>query len=221
MFDPLGGEPFQCRSKRQQHVSWNFGLMLKNTEEGDAVKKYFAQLRPLERRHGRWRDGCIVHRVELGFLWPHFSDWGKLKSGGLRRGRSWSCYQTGDCAVAEIQGAGEKFAETGRSSRARRSGHQHDAHHPDRRPRKAASASSTPRAKSPHTNDVFSSSRCRTSMSSRPTRNWWIFFTSSAPAPRWCACCDLELRPDARAPASQRQHPARRQLPEKSRPPAI
>ena len=43
------------------------------------MKKYFSQLRPLERRLavGVWSLFC--HRAELRGIWPHFSDWGKLR----------------------------------------------------------------------------------------------------------------------------------------------
>jgi type II secretory pathway component PulM len=46
---------------------------------GGAVKKYFAQLRPLERRMAIGVLVVLFLVLNYVFVWPHYSDWGKLK----------------------------------------------------------------------------------------------------------------------------------------------
>jgi len=43
------------------------------------VKKFFAQLRPLERRLAVGVLVVVILVLNMVFVWPHFSDWGKLR----------------------------------------------------------------------------------------------------------------------------------------------
>jgi type II secretory pathway component PulM len=43
------------------------------------MKKYFAQLRPLERRLAVAALVAFLLVLNYVFIWPHFSDWGKLR----------------------------------------------------------------------------------------------------------------------------------------------
>jgi Tfp pilus assembly protein PilO len=43
------------------------------------VKKFFAQLRPLERRLAVGVLVVVIFVLNLVFIWPHHSDWGSLK----------------------------------------------------------------------------------------------------------------------------------------------
>ena len=44
---------------------------------GGAVKKFFAQLRPLERRLAVAVLVALFLVLNYIFVWPHFSDWGR------------------------------------------------------------------------------------------------------------------------------------------------
>ncbi|HEY1718063.1 MAG TPA: hypothetical protein VGH42_07180 [Verrucomicrobiae bacterium] len=44
------------------------------------MKKFFAQLRPLERRLAVGVLVILILVLNFVFIWPHFSDWGNLKS---------------------------------------------------------------------------------------------------------------------------------------------
>jgi Tfp pilus assembly protein PilO len=44
------------------------------------VKKFFAQLRPLERRLAVGVLVVVIFVLNLVFIWPHHSDWGNLKN---------------------------------------------------------------------------------------------------------------------------------------------
>jgi type II secretory pathway component PulM len=44
------------------------------------MKKYFAQLRPLERRVAIGVLVVVFLVLNYVFIWPHFSDWGKLRN---------------------------------------------------------------------------------------------------------------------------------------------
>jgi Tfp pilus assembly protein PilO len=46
------------------------------------VKKYFAQLRPLERRLAVGVLVVLIVVLNWIFIWPHFSDWGNLRQRG-------------------------------------------------------------------------------------------------------------------------------------------
>ena len=78
MFNSQGGEPVNPRTTGNK-VTWNFSLQLQHAE-GSAMKKYFAQLRPLERRLAVGVVVVLILVLNCVFIWPHFSDWSQLKT---------------------------------------------------------------------------------------------------------------------------------------------
>jgi Tfp pilus assembly protein PilO len=62
------------------------------------MKKYLAQLRPLERRFAVGVLVILFLVLNWVFIWPHFSDWGNLQRRGDEARRKLKLYQT---AVAQ------------------------------------------------------------------------------------------------------------------------
>jgi Tfp pilus assembly protein PilO len=60
----------------------------------NAVKKYFAQLRPLERRLAVGVLVVLIIVLNWIFIWPHFSDWGNLRHRGDGARQKLKTYQT-------------------------------------------------------------------------------------------------------------------------------
>jgi type II secretory pathway component PulM len=60
---------------------------------GDALKKYFAQLRPLERRFAVGVLVVLFLVLNWVFIWPHFSDWENLRRRGDDARRKLKLYQ--------------------------------------------------------------------------------------------------------------------------------
>jgi type II secretory pathway component PulM len=58
------------------------------------MKKYFAQLRPLERRLAIGILVVLLLVLNYVFIWPHFSDWGNLQRRGEDARRKLKLYQT-------------------------------------------------------------------------------------------------------------------------------
>ncbi len=58
------------------------------------MKKYFAQLRPLERRMAVGVLVIFIVVLNWVFIWPHFSDWGNLQRRGDDARRKLKLYQT-------------------------------------------------------------------------------------------------------------------------------
>jgi Tfp pilus assembly protein PilO len=58
------------------------------------MKKYFAQLRPLERRLAIGVLVVLLLVLNYVFIWPHFSDWGNLRRRGEDAQRKLKLYQT-------------------------------------------------------------------------------------------------------------------------------
>jgi Tfp pilus assembly protein PilO len=78
------------------------------------VKKYFAQLRPLERRLAVGVLVILIVVLNWVFVWPHFSDWGKLRQRGDDARRKLNLYQaaiaqtpTYEAQVKGLQSKGE------------------------------------------------------------------------------------------------------------------
>jgi hypothetical protein len=78
------------------------------------VKKYFAQLRPLERRMAVGVLVILIVVLNWVFIWPHFSDWGNLQRRGDDARRKLKLYQTAiaqtpayEKQVKDLQGQGE------------------------------------------------------------------------------------------------------------------
>jgi type II secretory pathway component PulM len=81
------------------------------------VKKYFAQLRPLERRLAVGVAVVLFLVLNWIFIWPHFSDWGNLKTRQKNARDSLQTYQTVisqsvnyEKLVKEFEGEGEFVA---------------------------------------------------------------------------------------------------------------
>lgn len=81
------------------------------------MKKYFAQLRPLERRLAIGVLVVLVLVLNYVFIWPHFSDWGSLSRRGEDARRKLKLYQaaiaqqpTYEAQVKSLQSAGEFVA---------------------------------------------------------------------------------------------------------------
>jgi len=81
------------------------------------MKKYFAQLRPLERRLAIGVLVILVLVLNYVFIWPHFSDWGNLSRRGEDAQRKLKLYQTTiaqqptyEAQVKSLQSAGEFVA---------------------------------------------------------------------------------------------------------------
>ena len=81
------------------------------------MKKYFAQLRPLERRLAIGVLVILVLVLNYVFIWPHFSDWGNLSRRGEDAQRKLKLYQatiaqqpTYEAQVKSLQSAGEFVA---------------------------------------------------------------------------------------------------------------
>ncbi|HXI70805.1 MAG TPA: hypothetical protein VNN22_10670 [Verrucomicrobiae bacterium] len=58
------------------------------------MKKYFAQLRPLERRLAIGVLVVLLLVLNYVFIWPHFSDWGNLRRRGEDAQQKLRTYQT-------------------------------------------------------------------------------------------------------------------------------
>ena len=58
------------------------------------MKKYFAQLRPLERRLAFGVLVVLFLVLNYVFIWPHFADWGNLSRRGEDAQRKLKLYQT-------------------------------------------------------------------------------------------------------------------------------
>jgi len=58
------------------------------------VKKYLAQLRPMERRLAVGVLVVVILVLNWWFIWPHFSDFGNLRSEGNDARRKLALYQT-------------------------------------------------------------------------------------------------------------------------------
>jgi hypothetical protein len=83
------------------------------THGGGAVKKYFAQLRPLERRLAIGVAVIVIVVLNWWFVWPHFSDWGNLQRRGDGARAKLKLYQTAvsqsgnyEALVKKIEGQG-------------------------------------------------------------------------------------------------------------------
>jgi hypothetical protein len=58
------------------------------------MKKYFAHLRPLERRLAVGVAVILILVLNYVFIWPHFSDWGNLRRRGDNARRKLALYQS-------------------------------------------------------------------------------------------------------------------------------
>jgi hypothetical protein len=77
------------------------------------MKKYFAQLRPMERRLVVGVAVVLVLVLNAVFIWPHFADWGKLRSRLADAHRKLKLYQTAVAQIPALQGDVKKFESEG------------------------------------------------------------------------------------------------------------
>jgi Tfp pilus assembly protein PilO len=81
------------------------------------MKKYFAHLRPLERRLAVGVVVVLILVLNFVFIWPHFSDWGQLKTRLNNARATLASYQTTiaqatnyQAQVKSMEGQGEFVA---------------------------------------------------------------------------------------------------------------
>jgi Tfp pilus assembly protein PilO len=81
------------------------------------MKKYFAQLRPMERRLAVGVLVILFLVLNAWLVWPHHSDWGNLRRRGDEARRKFKLYQTGiaqtpnyAAQVKNLEGQGESVA---------------------------------------------------------------------------------------------------------------
>ena len=67
------------------------------------MKKYFAQLRPLERRMAIGVLVILFLVLNYVFVWPHFSDWGNWRRRGDDARRKLKLYQTAIAQTAAFE----------------------------------------------------------------------------------------------------------------------
>jgi Tfp pilus assembly protein PilO len=77
------------------------------------MKKYLAQLRPLERRLVVGVAVVLVIVLNAVFVWPHFKDWGDLRGRNDDAQRKLKLYQTSVAQIPALQADVKKFESEG------------------------------------------------------------------------------------------------------------
>ena len=77
------------------------------------MKKYFAQLRPLERRLAVGVAVVLFLVLNWVFIWPHFSDWGNLQTRQKNARASLQLFQTTIAQSGNYETQVKKFASQG------------------------------------------------------------------------------------------------------------
>jgi len=77
------------------------------------MKKYFAQLRPLERRLVVGVAVVLFLVLNAVFIWPHFSDWGNLRRSGDAARAKIKIWQTAIDQSASYEALVKKFGSEG------------------------------------------------------------------------------------------------------------
>jgi len=77
------------------------------------MKKYFAQLRPLERRLAIGVLVVLFLVLNYVFIWPHFSDWGNLRKRGDDAQRKLRLYQTAIAQRPTFEAQAKKLESAG------------------------------------------------------------------------------------------------------------
>lgn len=77
------------------------------------MKKYFAQLRPMERRLVVGVAVVLVLVLNAVFIWPHFADWGKLRDRLDAAHRQLKLYQTTVAQTPALQAEVKKNESAG------------------------------------------------------------------------------------------------------------
>ena len=111
MFNAQGGEPVNPHPTGNGcDLEFQFATAKRG---GDAMKKYFAHLRPLERRLAVGVVVVLILVLNFVFIWPHFSDWSQLKT-RLKNARDHIGELPGDHRPGDqLPGAGEKPGRPG------------------------------------------------------------------------------------------------------------
>jgi Tfp pilus assembly protein PilO len=77
------------------------------------MKKYFAQLRPMERRLVVAVLVVLVIVLNAVFIWPHFSDWGNYRGRLADAQRKLKLYQTATNQIPALEKQVKSFASEG------------------------------------------------------------------------------------------------------------
>jgi len=77
------------------------------------MKKYFAQLRPMERRLVVGVAVVLVLVLNAVFIWPHFADWGKLRGRLDDAHRKLKLYQAAIAQTPALTADVKKFESAG------------------------------------------------------------------------------------------------------------
>jgi type II secretory pathway component PulM len=77
------------------------------------VKKYFAQLRPLERRMAVGMIVIFLLVLNFMFIWPHFSDWSRLQRQGQDARRKIRLYETAIAQATNYDAEVQKYENNG------------------------------------------------------------------------------------------------------------
>ena len=77
------------------------------------MKKYFAQLRPMERRLVVGVLVVLLIVLNAVFIWPHFSDWGKLRGRLDEAHRKLKLYQDSAAQIPALRAQVKTFASEG------------------------------------------------------------------------------------------------------------
>lgn len=77
------------------------------------MKKYFAQLRPLERRLAIGIMVVLFLVLNWVFIWPHFSDWGNLHRREADAQRKLKLYQTAIAQKSAYEAQAKSLGEAG------------------------------------------------------------------------------------------------------------
>lgn len=79
------------------------------------MKKYFEQLRPMERRLVVGVGVIFLVVLNAVFIWPHFSDWGRLQGRMAKARGELARNQAASAKVPELQAQVKQFASEGES----------------------------------------------------------------------------------------------------------
>jgi type II secretory pathway component PulM len=77
------------------------------------MKKYFSQLRPMERRFVTGIAVVVFLVANAWLIWPHFSDWGKLRDRLDDANRKLTLYQTAAAQIPKLQAQVNTFETSG------------------------------------------------------------------------------------------------------------
>jgi type II secretory pathway component PulM len=77
------------------------------------VKKYFSQLRPLERRVAVGTLVVLILVLNWAFVWPHFSDWSNLRRRLDVAEKKLKLYQTSITQIPDYEGKVKAFESQG------------------------------------------------------------------------------------------------------------